>query len=574
MKVYEENTDRSAEVHLFAAGTIKHLPEYGEYVDPFDGAIGCYVPVKIGDQIKVGGRFDGTTKAMHHDVLVDGIYRKSQEYAGKSFIVQKNKKLDTPKYLYKIEDGILDTDLVVRKLPPGFEPRKHEPPCLGTIEVRICVLRRPGEEHTLYDVTTYEDIMNEGFTGKAPAGSLECSPDCRMGFEMNVTPLDNATANRLRKKMTVKRPGLETWAVFRFHYRSQVSIRESGFDLTLHADMRKSERPEPRKLLIESVPVPDISKPGGSEVDVNSTRQSSPAPSIASHRTPALPPSNASAKDTTHSLSSPISPNSHSTYDIEELNRKFGLRTLPLSKPTSTHKMDVPQDKVSDLGEHHQNDMTKPTKQTLDEESITGHVLTKKPSEMSLTGFTDPDPNHTDDSTADDMLPSTLTAPTVSMLTTPEAKRLSTPTIAGPPKRTQTLSPPGSPDPKRPRQSHELPPPTYLSSVLASTTRSGSPSLSPAPSRSSVAAQQLAEARERLMASRAKRARAEDKRKQVDETLAPYLKRMEEEIEAVNKLAKEEEAAAEECELQLQESMELLQKFQSEEEEEVDADDE
>lgn len=59
MKVVEKDTDRTAEVHLHADGVIKHLDEYGEYVDPVDNAICCFVPVELGQKITVEGKFKG-----------------------------------------------------------------------------------------------------------------------------------------------------------------------------------------------------------------------------------------------------------------------------------------------------------------------------------------------------------------------------------------------------------------------------------------------------------------------------------------------------------------------------------
>lgn len=60
MKVIEKGTDRRAEVHLHAQGVIDPLDEYGEYVDPVDNAICCFVPVEEGQKIRVDGRFNGT----------------------------------------------------------------------------------------------------------------------------------------------------------------------------------------------------------------------------------------------------------------------------------------------------------------------------------------------------------------------------------------------------------------------------------------------------------------------------------------------------------------------------------
>jgi hypothetical protein len=60
MKVVENDTDRRAEVHLYADGIVDPLDEYGEYVDPIDNAICCFVPVRPDQKIRVDGKFYGT----------------------------------------------------------------------------------------------------------------------------------------------------------------------------------------------------------------------------------------------------------------------------------------------------------------------------------------------------------------------------------------------------------------------------------------------------------------------------------------------------------------------------------
>ena len=60
MRVTEKDTDRTAEVHICVEGQLPPLKEYGQYIDPTDGAICCYVAVEAGDKIKLDGRFTGT----------------------------------------------------------------------------------------------------------------------------------------------------------------------------------------------------------------------------------------------------------------------------------------------------------------------------------------------------------------------------------------------------------------------------------------------------------------------------------------------------------------------------------
>jgi hypothetical protein len=62
MKVAEKESDRTAEVHLRAGAIVDPLAEFGEYVDPDDGAICCYVPVPVEEKQKIwiSGKFSGT----------------------------------------------------------------------------------------------------------------------------------------------------------------------------------------------------------------------------------------------------------------------------------------------------------------------------------------------------------------------------------------------------------------------------------------------------------------------------------------------------------------------------------
>ena len=65
MKVAERDTNRTAEVHICVEGKLQPLKEYGQYVDPTDGAICCYVAVEEEDKIKFDGRFTGTVSYKH-----------------------------------------------------------------------------------------------------------------------------------------------------------------------------------------------------------------------------------------------------------------------------------------------------------------------------------------------------------------------------------------------------------------------------------------------------------------------------------------------------------------------------
>lgn len=60
MKVVEKDSDRTAEVNVFVEGQVPALKEYGEYIDPRDKAICCYVALYEGDKPRIRGQFSGT----------------------------------------------------------------------------------------------------------------------------------------------------------------------------------------------------------------------------------------------------------------------------------------------------------------------------------------------------------------------------------------------------------------------------------------------------------------------------------------------------------------------------------
>ena len=64
MKVQEKGTDRRAELRVHVQEQVEELAEYGQYIDPDDQAICCYVPVEDGSVVKVAGRFHGTVSAI------------------------------------------------------------------------------------------------------------------------------------------------------------------------------------------------------------------------------------------------------------------------------------------------------------------------------------------------------------------------------------------------------------------------------------------------------------------------------------------------------------------------------
>jgi hypothetical protein len=117
--------------------------------------------------------------------------------------------------------------MLVGKVPSHISPKEKGDRSLGTVELRIYVLRRAGDEHALQDIDPFYAVKEEGLT---PSDLEECesemsftkiSPQFMMTYEKKVTPLDAKIAKRHRTKIDGTRPGTEAWAVFRFHFRSK-----------------------------------------------------------------------------------------------------------------------------------------------------------------------------------------------------------------------------------------------------------------------------------------------------------------------------------------------------------------
>jgi hypothetical protein len=219
MKVKEKNSNRRCEVHLYSLGSTKPLDEFGEYVDPNDGAVCCFVPVEERQKIKIGGKLRGTTTTIQCDVLVDGICRKAVMYSGKAMTVEKVKKISVEKFLFSSTDGVIESNLVLKPIDEAVLIQENATITLGTIELRVYVLRHLEDKHALRDVPTYYEREGDGHDANEPVGFKSIKPDFTMTHEENRPILDNRKAKAEQRKMKSARPGNEAWAVFRFHYR-------------------------------------------------------------------------------------------------------------------------------------------------------------------------------------------------------------------------------------------------------------------------------------------------------------------------------------------------------------------
>ncbi|KAL1793368.1 hypothetical protein ACET3X_008350 [Alternaria dauci] len=282
MKVIEKDTDRTAEVNIFVEGQVPALKEYNEHIDPKDNAICCYVALEEGHKPRIGGQFSGTTLAMAYDTIVDGVLRKASSYAAKAVSVQKKKKIDTAKFLYKTSKGIIDTDITVAPLLNTVTTQDDAPETIGTIELRLYITRQLGLWHDIGEVKKYYTV-GDGIEGKQ-AGSVEqkvsykvIPPTSRMSFETNAALLEDRQPSLQQRRADAKRPDTEPWAIFRFHYRSQEDILAQNMKMSHDPNSRK--KAEPRTLFLNPVPPLQLGdRPRKNDGDASS-RSSSPMPS-------------------------------------------------------------------------------------------------------------------------------------------------------------------------------------------------------------------------------------------------------------------------------------------------------
>ena len=166
------------------------------------------------------------TQTVQSDIYVDGVCRRSKSTSGKS-ITRRSEKLDCINWLVKTEGGVVETECEVTALPEEKLNEGDEDvercPHVGTIEVRLYVLRRIGETHPfqLQEQTNFYFDEEEDEYMAPEEGSAKIPAQTYLRFEKNSTVLDKIQANRYQKHARSKRPGKEEWAIFRFHYRSK-----------------------------------------------------------------------------------------------------------------------------------------------------------------------------------------------------------------------------------------------------------------------------------------------------------------------------------------------------------------
>ncbi|RAR15926.1 hypothetical protein DDE83_000723 [Stemphylium lycopersici] len=272
MKVVEKDTDRKAEIHICKR----------QHQGPG----------------RFGGKFTGTTLTVVHDAIVDGVLRKSSWTVAKNVRLQTNKKLDTERFLFRADDGIIDSEMTVAPLSGVTSAQAEMQETIGTMELRLYVTRQLSVFHAVENNKNYY-VSSEEITGNGSENFVHYKripPTFQLDIEKNSAPLGKPADNGHRKKMNQSRPGKEPWGIFRFHYRSKEALDEHRLICTY--DPLSKEITEPRVLSLEPVPRLEVgAKPPKDEEDT-STRSSSPFP-------PATPCAPAKSVDRSRKSSTP-----------------------------------------------------------------------------------------------------------------------------------------------------------------------------------------------------------------------------------------------------------------------------
>ncbi|KAF2790732.1 hypothetical protein K505DRAFT_390444 [Melanomma pulvis-pyrius CBS 109.77] len=547
MKVIEKGTDRSANVHLLRHQRVPPLDEYGELVNSDDKAIECFVAVEEGQQIKIGGRFSGTTMVVGYDVIIDGVCRKHHTYHGKQVTLQKNKKLDAEQFLFKTSSGeIVDTELLVAKIPADIV-KEEGARGLGTIEVRVYVLRRFGDEHALQGIEPYYAVKEEGHTSHAVDGNnfdktvgfTNVPPEFIMTYQKNVAALEGNIVKRVKTKMDKQRPGAEPWAIFRFHFRNKQSILDKGFKTTF--DSSKGKQKKYQELQIEELPM----LPVGAAPKKDSSSLATPAPSTA----PSTPVKEQERGEYLPTVLCTLLLKICVQHDTAKANETNETANGYADDKSSDNGMPTHNNAGLPNGAKATNGFTPklPFPQGQKPTDITNGTTHKslapqfeKPAELT-NGTTTKVP-------AKEVQKSALQVKKGTVPSAPPSTTKKDPVT--PAKRPAALNSPRSPEIKR----------TKLSSTPGPASRVSSSAPS---NKDRLLFTQLAEARKRAQEIKAKRVATAQKQSNVDEQLSPYQQRIQDEIDKLNDEAEQEALQHEEDEKRLKDSIRWLKELQS-----------
>ena len=161
---------------------------------------------------------------------MDDVLRATYSLTFKAVTCLKSRKIGFDTFLVQTKDGVMDTILKATVASTGKATQNENPETFGTIEMRIYMLRKFGEEHNVSDKSAWY-IQNKDSDRKVVNYKL-IEPDLKMVFEKDCATLNQRAAKDKKSKANGPRPGKAPWVVFRFHCRSK-GIRSGGLCLQL-----------------------------------------------------------------------------------------------------------------------------------------------------------------------------------------------------------------------------------------------------------------------------------------------------------------------------------------------------
>lgn len=150
-------------------------------------------------------------------------------FIGKA-VSRANRSIGSDGFFYRTEHGTVESKLVVKPIYSDLDFDTNAPITIGTIEIRVYLLRRFDEEQSI-QMQKFHECVDEGHDTAKPVGYNSIKPDYAMTFEKDLGEIELRIRNKAQKAMNTVRPGTAPWAIFRFHYRDRSKFLTFTFDL-------------------------------------------------------------------------------------------------------------------------------------------------------------------------------------------------------------------------------------------------------------------------------------------------------------------------------------------------------
>jgi len=208
------------------------------------GALCSYIAVETGQPLQIACSFHGNCTEGVYDVIVDGVLRFTRTFKSKQTKHTSKKPPELFEYvLVKDGNGVRCGSLVVKDLDPPSSTQSHYE-SVGSIEVRISVLREPTGKHNNDDVNSFDDIDDwKEMWHKATHTAVPVTHEIAFPATGDDAVSKTAIIN-CRRSAKKPRPGSKPWAAFKFFYRSRRKSRPRGNCMKLRHSQRRLRAPD------------------------------------------------------------------------------------------------------------------------------------------------------------------------------------------------------------------------------------------------------------------------------------------------------------------------------------------